>query len=123
VKIVSLLVIAALAVAAVLPVVAEAAPDDAVSRGAYLVRAGGWRRGAAVPLKASADEALEGTSSIEHVVVVRRTGNDVPMTDGRDHRPNVTNADLGEVAAAYFVDDLVRRGNERMLLWRPWIRR
>src|SRR3954467_4604392 len=37
---------------------------------------GGWRRGAAVPLKVSADEALEGTSTIEHVVVVRRTEED-----------------------------------------------
>jgi acetyl-CoA synthetase len=39
---------------------------------------GGWRRGAAVPLKANADAALE------HVVVVRRTGEDVPMEEGRD---------------------------------------
>ncbi|MBV8297606.1 MAG: acetate--CoA ligase, partial [Acidimicrobiia bacterium] len=45
---------------------------------------GGWRRGAAVPLKVSADEALEGTESIEHVVVVARTGEDVPFTHGRD---------------------------------------
>jgi mono/diheme cytochrome c family protein len=33
--------IAALTVAAVLPIAAEAAPDDAAARGAYLVRAGG----------------------------------------------------------------------------------
>jgi acetyl-CoA synthetase len=45
---------------------------------------GGWRRGAAVPLKANADTALEDTPTIEHVVVVRRTGEDVPMQDGRD---------------------------------------
>ncbi|MBV9040870.1 MAG: acetate--CoA ligase [Acidimicrobiia bacterium] len=45
---------------------------------------GGWRRGSAVPLKVSADEALEGTSTIEHVVVVRRTEEDVPFTEGRD---------------------------------------
>jgi acetyl-CoA synthetase len=45
---------------------------------------GGWRRGAAVPLKANADESLEGTSTIEHVVVVRRTEEDVPFTEGRD---------------------------------------
>jgi acetyl-CoA synthetase len=45
---------------------------------------GGWRRGAAVPLKVNADEALEGTSTIEHVVVVRRTEEDVPFTEGRD---------------------------------------
>jgi acetyl-CoA synthetase len=46
---------------------------------------GGWRRGAAVPLKVNADDSLEGTSTIEHVVVVRRTEEDVPFTDGRDH--------------------------------------
>jgi acetyl-CoA synthetase len=45
---------------------------------------GGWRRGAAVPLKASADVALANTPSIEHVVVVRRTESDIDMTDGRD---------------------------------------
>ena len=46
---------------------------------------GGWRRGAAVPLKANADDALEDTPSIEHVVVVRRTDTDVPIISGRDH--------------------------------------
>ncbi|MGH9279266.1 MAG: acetate--CoA ligase [Acidimicrobiales bacterium] len=46
---------------------------------------GGWRRGNAVPLKANADAALEGTPSIEHAVVVRRTEADVTMADGRDH--------------------------------------
>ncbi len=46
---------------------------------------GGYRRGEVFPLKAAADEALEGTPTIEHVVVVRRGGNDVEMIDGRDH--------------------------------------
>ncbi len=46
---------------------------------------GGWRRGAVVPLKANADVALVNTPSIEHVVVVRRTENDVHMEAGRDH--------------------------------------
>ena len=45
---------------------------------------GGWRRGAAVPLKANADLAVAGTPSIEHVVVVRRTESDIAMADGRD---------------------------------------
>ena len=35
---------------------------------------GGYRRGSVVPLKKLADEALEGTPSIEHVVVFRRLG-------------------------------------------------
>ncbi|MDR7528720.1 MAG: AMP-binding protein, partial [Armatimonadota bacterium] len=35
---------------------------------------GGWRRGALVPLKQHADEAVAQAPSIEHVVVVRRVG-------------------------------------------------
>ena len=46
---------------------------------------GGYRRGSVFPLKAAADEACASTPSIEHVVVVRRGGNDVEMIDGRDH--------------------------------------
>jgi len=45
---------------------------------------GGFRRGSIVPLKASSDEALEGTPSIENVIVVRRTGEQVAMKEGRD---------------------------------------
>ncbi|MFN2506642.1 MAG: acetate--CoA ligase [Acidimicrobiales bacterium] len=45
---------------------------------------GGWRRGSAVPLKANADVSLQGTPSIRHVVVVRRTEADVDMVEGRD---------------------------------------
>ena len=45
---------------------------------------GGYRRGAVFPLKAAADEACQTTPSIEHVVVVRRGGNDVEMVEGRD---------------------------------------
>ncbi|MDQ4059098.1 MAG: AMP-binding protein, partial [Actinomycetota bacterium] len=45
---------------------------------------GGYRRGQLVPLKHNADEALQGTRTIEKVVMVRRTGEDVPMTAGRD---------------------------------------
>ncbi|MDQ3982640.1 MAG: acetate--CoA ligase, partial [Actinomycetota bacterium] len=45
---------------------------------------GGYRRGAVVPLKANADEALEDTPSITNVLVVRRTNEDVTMVEGRD---------------------------------------
>jgi len=46
---------------------------------------GGWRRGEVFALKPQADEALASTPSIEHVVVVRRGGNAVDMSAGRDH--------------------------------------
>ena len=45
---------------------------------------GGFRRGVEVPLKKFADEALRGTPSIRHVVVVRRGNFPVQMTEGRD---------------------------------------
>jgi len=44
----------------------------------------GWRAGKVVPLKRNADEAVAGAPTIEKVVVLRRTGNDVPWSDGRD---------------------------------------
>jgi acetyl-CoA synthetase len=46
---------------------------------------GGWRRGEVFPLKPQADVALASTTTIEHVVVVRRGENPVDMVDGRDH--------------------------------------
>jgi len=48
---------------------------------------GGYRRGNIVALKAIADEALQGTPSIEHVVVLKRGGDKpipVVMKEGRD---------------------------------------
>jgi acetyl-CoA synthetase len=44
----------------------------------------GWRAGKVVPLKRNADEAVTDTPSIEKVVVLRRTANEVPWTEGRD---------------------------------------
>ena len=44
-----------------------------------------WRRGTTVPLKRTADEAVAASPSVKNVVVLRRTGNDVPMQEGRDH--------------------------------------
>jgi acetyl-CoA synthetase len=46
---------------------------------------GGYRRGEVFPLKPQADEAVKLAPSIEHVVVVKRGGNDVAMHEGRDH--------------------------------------
>ena len=44
----------------------------------------GPRGGRRVPLKENSDEALEDAPSIENVVVVQRTGDDVPFQEGRD---------------------------------------
>jgi len=45
---------------------------------------GGYRRGTIVPLKQGADDAVRECPSIRHVVVLRRTGQEVPMQAGRD---------------------------------------
>jgi len=48
---------------------------------------GQFRRGTAVPVKENADAAVAGDNAIEHVLVVRRTGDltpDIPWTAGRD---------------------------------------
>ncbi len=42
------------------------------------------RRGKIVPMKATADQALEDAPSVEHTIVVRHLGETVPMTPGRD---------------------------------------
>ena len=44
----------------------------------------GYRGGKTVPLKKNTDEALKKCKGDEKVLVVRRTGNPVPMTEGRD---------------------------------------
>jgi acetyl-CoA synthetase len=44
----------------------------------------GWRRGQSVPLKRNADEALATSPSVDRCVVLRRTGGEVGMTEGRD---------------------------------------
>jgi len=57
--------------------------NDAQAR-VLITADGGYRRGGQVPLKQNADEALAGTPSIEHVMVLKRTGQPVPMKAGRD---------------------------------------
>ncbi|MGB7346319.1 MAG: acetate--CoA ligase [Pirellulaceae bacterium] len=43
-----------------------------------------YRRGKVLPLKETVDEALAKSPTIEKCLVLRRVGNDVSMTDGRD---------------------------------------
>ena len=46
---------------------------------------GGYRRGSASALKPTVDQAVASTESVQNVIVVRRTGQDVDWVDGRDH--------------------------------------
>jgi len=58
--------------------------EDSESR--ILITAdGGYLRGKIVPLKSIADEALQRCGSVEHVVVIRRTGEKVHMEQDRDY--------------------------------------
>jgi acetyl-CoA synthetase len=51
---------------------------------AVITADGGWRRGQIVPLKANVDAALGNCPSVEHVIVLRRTGTEIDWTEGRD---------------------------------------
>ncbi len=43
-----------------------------------------WRRGNKIPLKRQANEAIEGLPSVEHLIVYKRTGDEIPWSEGRD---------------------------------------
>ena len=56
-----------------------------VSRAKVLITVdGGRRKGKTAPVKAGVDAAMGDLDSLEHIVVVRHTGIDVPMRAGRD---------------------------------------
>ena len=58
--------------------------DDASAK-LVITADGGWRKGKVGPLKPAVDDALAGgPSTVEHVLVVRRCGNEVAWTQGRD---------------------------------------
>jgi acetyl-CoA synthetase len=60
----------------------------------------GLRGGRKVPLKANADEALKKVSGVEKVLVVKRTGGNVPWTKGRDLSLDEELAKVGEECPA-----------------------
>jgi acetyl-CoA synthetase len=57
--------------------------DDANAK-LVITADGGYRRGHASALKPTVDESVARCPSVEHVLVVRRTGQDVSWTPGRD---------------------------------------
>ncbi|MFL5276670.1 MAG: acetate--CoA ligase, partial [Myxococcales bacterium] len=46
---------------------------------------GGYRAGRLIPLKQTTDTAISGIPFVRKVIVLRRTGKDIPWTEGRDH--------------------------------------
>lgn len=65
---------------------AEALADRINDAGAKVVVTadGAYRRGKTVTLKDTTDRALQITPNVQHVIVVRRTKQEVPMKEGRD---------------------------------------
>jgi acetyl-CoA synthetase len=45
----------------------------------------GWRRGSQIALKKNVDVALAKSPTVQHCIVLKRTGAEVEMTAGRDH--------------------------------------
>jgi acetyl-CoA synthetase len=66
---------------------AEALGERLESTGATLLvtQDEAWRKGGRIPLQVTADAAAKLAPTVEHMVVLRRTGADVPMQAGRDH--------------------------------------
>lgn len=60
----------------------------------------GWRRGQVFPLKNQADDAVNLTTTNEHIVVVKRGNNDVSMQSGRDHGYHEPKATADDVCVA-----------------------
>ncbi len=52
---------------------------------AVITSDGGWRRGKVLDLKGNVDRAVADCPSVEHVIVLRRTGTEVDWNEGRDH--------------------------------------
>ncbi|MFF2274764.1 acetate--CoA ligase [Agromyces sp. NPDC058126] len=77
--------------------------DDAEAK-LVITADGGYRKGRVFPLKPTVDEAIaKSAGSIENVLVVKRTGNEVDVVDGRDHWWHDTVAEAsGEHAAKPF---------------------
>jgi acetyl-CoA synthetase len=56
----------------------------------------GWRAGKKVPLKLNADEALADSPGVKDVLVLQRTGDDVPFDTSRDHWWHELTADVDD---------------------------
>ncbi len=68
---------------------AQAIADRVVDASSRLIVTcdGAWRRGKVVPLKDNVDAAIEQIEGdvVKDVIVLKRCGNDIPATPGRDH--------------------------------------
>ncbi|HVO32740.1 MAG TPA: acetate--CoA ligase [Elusimicrobiota bacterium] len=58
--------------------------NDAQAK-AVITADGGFRRGGIIALKQNVDDALKESPGVRHVIVYKRTGQDIAMMPGRDH--------------------------------------
>lgn len=65
------------------PAIANRLQDGEVK--VLLCADGFYRRGHVVPMKETADAAVAESPSVEHIVVLRRVGRQMPWQEGRDH--------------------------------------
>ncbi len=65
---------------------------------------GGYRRGREVKLKPAVDDALVECPSVANVIVLKRTGSEVAMQDGRDYWWEQLEREAGEVCPAEPMD-------------------
>ncbi len=65
---------------------------------------GGWRRAKEVKLKPAVDEAVKDCPTVKNVIVYRRTGSPVEMTEGRDHWWHELEEGVSEVCPAEELD-------------------
>jgi acetyl-CoA synthetase len=65
---------------------------------------GGYRRGREVQLKSAVDEALTECPSVQSVIVLKRTGSEVAMREGRDYWWDHLEREEGEVCPAEPMD-------------------
>ena len=86
---------------------------------------GGWRRGKVIERKANVDKALEGTPSVQSVIVVKRCGNPINMVEGRDvwwkdawvgapntHKAKAFDAEFIELARSVYIRNDERAGGD-----------
>ena len=65
---------------------------------------GAWRRGKEVRLKPAVDESLTDCPSVRDVIVLRRTGGEIDMQEGRDHWWHHLDEGVSEVCPAEELD-------------------
>ncbi|WP_031515925.1 acetate--CoA ligase [Desulfofalx alkaliphila] len=70
---------------------------------------GGYRRGKQLPLKKNVDTALDSCPNVEKVIVVKRTGGEVNMVEGRDlwYHQLMENAPIGCPAEPMDAEDML----------------